>query len=525
MNSLDERARLLLKILVERYIDEGQPVGSRTLSKASGLDLSPATIRNVMSDLEELGLIASPHTSAGRIPTARGYRLFVDTMLTVKHEDLHAPSLAPEQPQKVIANAANLLSNLSHFVGVVMAPRRSTVFRHIEFLRLSDRRLLILSAALALFNLANGSNLVPAEEALISQWGEAPPPKFQAPIFPFPVEKGGEYLDPSLHLSRPYQESLAAEQTRFAPQLENVKVKAPPAETYGAAIKVVREQLPGWAVVLDDTKQVRAEMVESRLPFRLASDIVLEVRNDPRMPNDSEVAIRCRPRLPDADLGNCLALVDDLRLRLSIALKSLQADLEHKAAMTPPPDLAISSTSTSTVSLSTSTMRNRITAGMPPLRGCPGHLQSICPCCTVTPIQQPSLIVLVCSCSCSCSPALPLACSTASPHSPMRSAPATTPLEFITIAVTTSTVCTSVEFNWRLVCHVKAGCHDFDFEHEHRFTEHEHDENLDFFGKYAFLPIPRLSSTISLPPLNLTVSLRVLRVYFTWLIFADPRRA
>jgi heat-inducible transcriptional repressor len=144
MTHLDDRAKLLLKALVERYIADGQPVGSRTLSRASGLELSPATIRNVMSDLEELGLIASPHTSAGRIPTARGYRLFVDTMLTVKHEDLHAPSLAPEQPQKVIANAANLLSNLSHFVGVVMAPRRSTVFRHIEFLRLSDRRLLVI---------------------------------------------------------------------------------------------------------------------------------------------------------------------------------------------------------------------------------------------------------------------------------------------------------------------------------------------------------------------------------------------
>ena len=141
---LDDRAKLLLKSLVERYIADGQPVGSRTLSKASGLDLSPATIRNVMSDLEELGLIASPHTSAGRVPTARGYRLFVDTMLTVQREHLQAPSLQPDQPQKVIANAANLLSNLSQFVGVVMAPKRSSVFRHIEFLRLSERRLLVI---------------------------------------------------------------------------------------------------------------------------------------------------------------------------------------------------------------------------------------------------------------------------------------------------------------------------------------------------------------------------------------------
>ncbi|MDM0032781.1 heat-inducible transcriptional repressor HrcA [Variovorax sp. J22P271] len=145
---LDDRAKLLLKTLVERYIADGQPVGSRTLSRAPGLDLSPATIRNVMSDLEVLGLIASPHTSAGRIPTARGYRLFVDTMLTAEREQFaSAPSLAADQPQKVIANAAHLLSNLSQFVGVVMAPRRASVFRQIEFLRLSDRRLLVIIVA------------------------------------------------------------------------------------------------------------------------------------------------------------------------------------------------------------------------------------------------------------------------------------------------------------------------------------------------------------------------------------------
>jgi heat-inducible transcriptional repressor len=97
-----------------------------------------------MSDLEELGLIASPHTSAGRVPTARGYRLFVDTMLTVQREQLQTPALAAEQPQKVIASAAHLLSSLSHFVGVVIAPRRTSVFRHIEFLRLSERRLLLI---------------------------------------------------------------------------------------------------------------------------------------------------------------------------------------------------------------------------------------------------------------------------------------------------------------------------------------------------------------------------------------------
>jgi heat-inducible transcriptional repressor len=148
---MDERARTLLKALVERYIADGQPVGSRTLSRASGLDLSPATIRNVMADLEDLGLIASPHTSAGRIPTARGYRLFVDTMLTAQPIDLgSAPletKLAPDQPQRVIANAAQMLSNLSSFVGVVTAPRKVSVFHHIEFLRLSERRVLVILVA------------------------------------------------------------------------------------------------------------------------------------------------------------------------------------------------------------------------------------------------------------------------------------------------------------------------------------------------------------------------------------------
>lgn len=147
---LDDRAKLLLKALVERYIADGQPVGSRTLAKAAGLELSPATIRNVMSDLEDLGLIVSPHTSAGRVPTARGYRLFVDTMLTVRREgladvpDMTASGIAGAQPQRVISHAANMLSSLSHFVGVVMAPRRASVFRHIEFLSLSERRVLVI---------------------------------------------------------------------------------------------------------------------------------------------------------------------------------------------------------------------------------------------------------------------------------------------------------------------------------------------------------------------------------------------
>ena len=147
---LDDRSKLLLKTLVERYIADGEPVGSRTLSRAAGLELSPATIRNVMSELEELGLIASPHTSAGRIPTARGYRLFVDTMLTVRRDrsgnvaGLAAPGIDAEQPRQVLSQAAQMLSSLSHFVGVVMTPRRPSVFRHIEFLSLSERRVLVI---------------------------------------------------------------------------------------------------------------------------------------------------------------------------------------------------------------------------------------------------------------------------------------------------------------------------------------------------------------------------------------------
>jgi heat-inducible transcriptional repressor len=165
---LDDRARTLLKALVELYIAEGQPVGSRTLSRASGLDLSPATIRNVMADLEELGLIASPHTSAGRVPTARGYRLFVDTMLTTRppselgaaiaeNAELAAvreqlgerigEQLHPDQPQRVIAQAASLLSSLSSYVGVVSAPRKAGVFHHVEFLRLGERRVLVILVA------------------------------------------------------------------------------------------------------------------------------------------------------------------------------------------------------------------------------------------------------------------------------------------------------------------------------------------------------------------------------------------
>jgi heat-inducible transcriptional repressor len=147
---LDRRAQHLLKILVERYIAEGQPVGSRVLSRQSGLELSPATIRNVMADLEELGYIASPHTSAGRVPTAKGYRFFVDSLMVVKPlEQIEINRLEGEltadRPQQLVSAAALLLSQLTQFAGVVVTPkRREPSFRHLEFLRLSDRRVLLI---------------------------------------------------------------------------------------------------------------------------------------------------------------------------------------------------------------------------------------------------------------------------------------------------------------------------------------------------------------------------------------------
>jgi len=150
---LDHRAQTLLKALVERYIADGQPVGSRALSKISGLDLSPATIRNIMADLEEMGLVASPHTSAGRVPTPRGYRMFVDTLLTVQPLDEKTveirlqPRKQAGSPQRIISNAAQVLSSLSQFAGVVLTPRRESVFQQVEFLRLSEKRILLVIVA------------------------------------------------------------------------------------------------------------------------------------------------------------------------------------------------------------------------------------------------------------------------------------------------------------------------------------------------------------------------------------------
>jgi heat-inducible transcriptional repressor len=148
-SDLDSRAQQLLKVLIERYIEDGLPVGSRTLARASGLDLSPATIRNIMADLEDMGLLRSPHTSAGRVPTVEGYRLFVDSLLQVKELQPGEIQVFKQQlsadgdEQSLLASASSLLSGITHLAGVVSLPRREQqAIRHIEFLPLSERRVL-----------------------------------------------------------------------------------------------------------------------------------------------------------------------------------------------------------------------------------------------------------------------------------------------------------------------------------------------------------------------------------------------
>ena len=148
-NQVSERAQHFLKVLIERYIRSGQPVGSRTLSKDTGLDLSPATVRNVMADLEEMGLVASPHTSAGRVPTVSGYRLFLDSLLTVKPLDeaevdaMRRRLGSVGDASKLIESTSRVLSGLTHLAGVVMLPRHERdAFRQIEFLPLSGGRVL-----------------------------------------------------------------------------------------------------------------------------------------------------------------------------------------------------------------------------------------------------------------------------------------------------------------------------------------------------------------------------------------------
>jgi len=147
--NLDERAKHFLKVLVERHIQDGEPVGSRALARDAGLDLSPATVRNVMSDLEELGLVSSPHTSAGRVPTEEGYRVFVDSLITVKPlvpreiERLRQQLDAAQDAGRLVEMISEVLSRVTHMAGVVMLPRRDALaFRQIEFLPLSGTRTL-----------------------------------------------------------------------------------------------------------------------------------------------------------------------------------------------------------------------------------------------------------------------------------------------------------------------------------------------------------------------------------------------
>ena len=149
MTELGERGETLLKALIELYITEGQPVGSRTLARHADLNLSPATVRNVMSDLEELGLIQSPHTSAGRIPTQLGYRFFVDSLLTVKPlnsdaiENIQSRLATESDPKIILSNASEILSKVTHFAGLILIPSHENArFRQIEFLTLSSKRVL-----------------------------------------------------------------------------------------------------------------------------------------------------------------------------------------------------------------------------------------------------------------------------------------------------------------------------------------------------------------------------------------------
>ena len=150
MEQLNDRSQHLLKILVEHYLHDGQPVGSRTLSRDSGLQLSPATIRNVMSDLEDFGYIHSPHTSAGRVPTVRGYRFFVDTLLSVKPlDDVEVDSMREEMTpelgrKQLIERTSSLLSGITDLASVVSVPRQDKFdLKHIEFIPLKERRVLV----------------------------------------------------------------------------------------------------------------------------------------------------------------------------------------------------------------------------------------------------------------------------------------------------------------------------------------------------------------------------------------------
>ena len=151
--ALNERAQRLLRVLVQSYIRDGQPVGSRTLSRESGLALSSATVRNVMADLEELGFVSSPHTSAGRVPTDKAYRFFVDSLLRAQlpTDDFEpggdppaARRAARDSSKSLVAAASQLLSNITHLAGVVTLPlAQAAMLTQIEFLPLSENRVLV----------------------------------------------------------------------------------------------------------------------------------------------------------------------------------------------------------------------------------------------------------------------------------------------------------------------------------------------------------------------------------------------
>ncbi len=149
MAELTERAQTLLKALTERYIRDGQPVGSRVLARDAGLNLSPATIRNVIADLEELGLVRSPHTSAGRVPTVSGYRVFVDTLLSVQPLDnalvgeLKQSLDTSADTKDLVKMASNLLSDVTRLAGIVTLPQRKhSSLQRVEFLPLSEKKVL-----------------------------------------------------------------------------------------------------------------------------------------------------------------------------------------------------------------------------------------------------------------------------------------------------------------------------------------------------------------------------------------------
>jgi len=147
---IDTRTQHLLKTLINHHIADGQPVGSKTLTTSSGLDLSSASIRNIMKDLEDAGFISSPHTSSGRIPTHKGYRFFVDSLVTMKSPnksdlDILQSSLQTSNSKDLVNITADTLSSITNFAGVVLLPKAKKIsFKHIEFLNLSKQRILVI---------------------------------------------------------------------------------------------------------------------------------------------------------------------------------------------------------------------------------------------------------------------------------------------------------------------------------------------------------------------------------------------